>query len=198
MTSGAPHESFGPYVFTLTSAEADAAAAHLGTRAALKGGCVRHIAPFLIFALVVAFAFLLALFGLISQRAGKTALFLAAIVFVAQRIISNWLVWRAHASGRRAALVRLQSEGELAASIDKDGLSLLGGGRRLRLRYTDCAEVEDLGALIYVWPRKGEPILLPKRVLPEGEAALLFDLIKLGVGKARAARRSTASRSGPR
>ena len=62
------------------------------------------------------------------------------------RYVFNWLVWRAHASWRRAALVRLQSEGELVVSIDKDGLSLLGGGRRLRMRYTDCAEVEDVGA----------------------------------------------------
>ena len=193
MTSGGPRESFGPYVFTLAPSEVEAAAARLGTRAALRGGCAGRVAPFLIFAFVVLIAFILAYFGFISPRAGKTALFLAAIAFVAQRIISHWLVWRAHAIGRRGALVRLGGEGELAASIDEDGLALAGGGRLARMSYADCAEVEDVGALIYVWPRMGEPILLPKRALPEGEAALVLDRIRERVQRAKAERAARTS-----
>ena len=147
MTSGRAPERLGRYVFALAPYEAEAAAARIGTRAALGGRLfARHVAPFLIFALVVAFAFLLAFFGFIARPVGKTAMFLAAIAFVAQRIISQWLVWRAHAIGRRAASARLHSEGELAVSIDEDGLAIAGGGRLARVSYADCAAVEDLGA----------------------------------------------------
>ena len=187
MTSGRAPERLGRYVFALAPYEAEAAAARIGTRAALGGRLfARHVAPFLIFALVVAFAFLLAFFGLIARPAGKTAMFLAAIAFVAQRIISQWLVWRAHAIGRRAASARLHSDGELAVSIDEDGLAIAGGGRLARVSYADCAAVEAAGALIYVWPREGEPILLPKRVLPNGEAARLVAQIGERVRQARA------------
>jgi len=194
MSLGEPSESLGPYVFTLAPSEAEAAAARLGTRAALRGALfARHVAPFLVFAFVVLIAFTLAHFGFISARAGKMTLLLAAIAFVAQRIISHWLVLRAHAIGRRAVLIRFQGEGELAASIDEDGLALAAGGRLARMSYADCAEVEDVGALIYVWPRTGQPILLPKRVLREGEAALVVDRLRERVRRAKAARTSGTS-----
>ena len=77
-------------------------------------------------------------------------------------------------------------DGELAVSIDEDGLAIAGGGRLARVSYADCAAVEAAGALIYVWPREGEPILLPKRVLPNGEAARLVAQIGERVRQARA------------
>src|SRR5580704_16662636 len=72
MTADRLPDSFGPYAFTLAPAEADAAAARAGLRTALKGGLLTsHVAPLTAFALVMAFATVLALTDLISRRAGK-------------------------------------------------------------------------------------------------------------------------------
>ena len=74
---------FGPYVFTLAPAEAEAAAARAGLRAALKGGLLTsHVAPLTAFALVMAFATVLALTGLIGRRAGEATIILAAAAFM--------------------------------------------------------------------------------------------------------------------
>ena len=75
--------SFGPYAFTLAPAEAEAAAARAGLRAALRRGLLAsHIAPLTAFALIMAFAAVLALTGLISRRAGEATILLAAAAFM--------------------------------------------------------------------------------------------------------------------
>ena len=101
MTADGRSDSFGPYAFTLTPAEAEAAAARAGLRTALKGGLLAsHVAPLTAFALVMAFATVLALTGLISRRAGEATLILAAAAFMIQRLMSHWRIRRARQKGR--------------------------------------------------------------------------------------------------
>ena len=55
MTADRRPDSFGPYAFTLAPAEAEAAAARVGLRTALKGGLLAsHVAPLTAFALIMA------------------------------------------------------------------------------------------------------------------------------------------------
>ena len=181
---GSP-DSFGPYAFTLAPAEAEAAAARLGLRLALWGGLLAsHFAPLAAFALVLLFASILTVPGLISRRAGEATLLMAAGAFMIQRLISHWRIQRARKSGR-AAIAKLKFDGALAAAIDDDGATLTGGDRTLRLNYADCEEAEDVGGLIYLWPRRGPPIVLPTRAFAEGEAGLLLARLKDRIRRTR-------------
>src|SRR5271156_2469980 len=110
MTADCGSESFGPYAFTLSPAEAEAAAARAGLRLVLKGGLSAHLAPLTAFALIIGFASVLALTGLISRRAGEATLILSAAAFMIQRLANHWRVRRARLEGR-AAIARLQSAG---------------------------------------------------------------------------------------
>jgi len=171
MTADSRSESFGPYAFALSPAEAEAAAARAGLRLALRGGLLaRHLAPLTAFALIIAFASVLALTGLISRRAGEATIILVAAAFMIQRLANHWRVRNARREGR-AAVARLQSAGAVTATFDNDVLSLNVDGRMQRLCYADCEEAEDAGGLIYVWPREGAPIVVPTRALAEGEEA---------------------------
>ena len=171
MTADSPSDSFGPYAFTLAPAEAEAAAARAGLRTALKGGLLAsHVAPLTAFALIMAFASILALTGLISRRAGEMTLILAALAFMIQRLVSHWRFRRASLRGR-AAIDELRSAGALTATFDDEALSLDVDGRATRLRYADCDEAEDAGGLIYVWPRRGGPIVVPTRVIKDADEA---------------------------
>ena len=117
MTADRPPNSFGPYAFTLAPAEAEAAAARLGLRTALKGGLLTsHVAPLTAFALVMAFATVLALTGLISRRAGEATIILAAAAFMIQRLASHWRISRARSDGQ-AAIGRLRSAAALKATF---------------------------------------------------------------------------------
>jgi hypothetical protein len=171
MTADSRSESFGPYAFALSPAEAEAAAARAGLRLALRGGLLaRHLAPLTAFALIIAFASVLALTGLISRRAGEATIILAAAAFMIQRLANHWRVRNARRQGR-AAVARLQLAGAVTATFDNDVLSLNVDGRMQRLCYADCEEAEDAGGLIYVWPREGAPIVVPTRAIAEGEEA---------------------------
>ena len=189
MTVDLATDSFGPYAFTLSPAEAEAAAARAGLRTALKGGLLAsHVAPLTAFALIMAFASVLALTGLISRRAGEATLILAAAAFMIQRLMTHWRIRSARQEGR-AAIARLQSAGALTAMFDDETLSLDVDGRTLRLRYADCEEAEDAGGLIYVWPRAGAPIVMPTRVLADAqEAARLLSRVSGRIGETRRAR----------
>ena len=171
MTADRRPDSFGPYAFTLAPAEAEAAAARAGLRTALKGGLlVSHVAPLTAFALIMAFASVLALTGLISRRAGEATLILAAAAFMIQRLATHWRIRRARRKGS-AAIARLQSAGALTATFDNETLSLDVDGRTQCLRYADCEDAEDVGGLIYVWPRDGGPIVVPTRALADANEA---------------------------
>ena len=189
MTVDLATDSFGPYAFTLSPAEAEAAAARAGLRTALKGGLLAsHVAPLTAFTLIMAFASVLALTGLISRRAGEAALILAAAAFMIQRLATHWRIRSARQEGR-AAIARLQSAGALTAMFDDETLSLDVDGRALRLRYADCEEAEDAGGLIYVWPRAGAPIVMPTRVLADAqEAARLLCRVSGRIRETRRAR----------
>ena len=178
--------AFGPYAFTLAPAEAEAAAARAGLRAALRRGLLAsHVAPLTAFALIMAFASVLALTGLISRRAGEATIILAAAAFMIQRLASHWRIRRAHRMGS-SAIARLQSADMLTATFDSETLSFDIDGRTLRVRYADCEEAEDAGGLIYVWPRDGGPIVVPTRALADAdEAARLVSRLSghIGVGR---------------
>jgi hypothetical protein len=188
MTADLATDSFGPYAFTLSPAEAEAAAARAGLRTALKGGLlIRHVAPLTAFALIMAFASVLALTGLISRRAGEATLILAAAAFMIQRLITHWRVRRARPA-IRAAIARLQSAGALTAKFENETLSLDVDGRTTHLRYADCEEAEDAGGLIYIWPHYGVPIVVPTRAVTNaGEAARLVSRLSGRIGGTRRA-----------
>jgi hypothetical protein len=178
--------SFGPYAFTLTPAEAEAAAARAGLRLALKGGLLaRHLAPLTAFALIITFASVLALTGLVSRRAGEATLILAAAAFMIQRLANHWRIRRARQEGR-AGVAPLQSAGALTATFENESLSLDVDGRTRRLCYADCEEVEDAGGLIYVWLRGGAPIVVPTRALADAEElARLMSCLSKQIGTIR-------------
>ncbi|HEY1862744.1 MAG TPA: hypothetical protein VGG77_03450 [Roseiarcus sp.] len=172
MTGDVAPDSFGPYAFTLSPAEAEAAAARLGLRRALKGGLLTsHVAPLTAFALIMAFASVLALTGLMSRRAGEATIILAAAAFMIQRLATHWRIRRARNDGR-AAIARLRSAGALTATFDNETLSLDVDGRTLCVRYADCEDAEDVGGLIYVWLREGGPIVVPTRALADIDEAV--------------------------
>jgi hypothetical protein len=186
MTADRRPDSFGPYAFTLAPAEAEAAAARAGLRTALKGGLLAsHVAPLTAFALLTAFASMLALTGLISRRAGEATIILGAAAFMIQRLATHWRIRRARSDGH-AAIARLQSAGALTATFDNETLSFEVDGRTLCLRYADCEGAEDVGGLIYVWLREGGPIVVPTRALADvNEAARLLSRLSGHIGVRR-------------
>ena len=186
MTTDRLPDSFGPYAFTLAPAEAEAAAARAGLRTALKGGLLtNHVAPLTAFALVMAFATVLALTGLVSRRAGEATIILAAAAFMIQRLASHWRIRRARGDGQ-AAIGRLQSAGTLKATFGDEALSFDMDGRTLNLRYADCEQAEDAGGLIYIWPRNGAPIVVPTRAMADAEeAAHLLSRLSTRIGNGR-------------
>jgi hypothetical protein len=179
-------ESFGPYAFTLSPAEAEAAAARAGLRTALKGGLLTsHVAPLTAFALIMAFASVLALSGLISRRAGEATILLAAAAFMIQRLANHWRIRSARGEGR-AAIGRLQSASAVTATFGDETLSFDVDGRILNLRYLDCEQAEDAGGLIYVWPRNGVPVVMPTRAVADAEeAARLLSRLSARIGNER-------------
>jgi hypothetical protein len=186
MTPDRRSDSFGPYAFTLTPAEAEAAAARAGLRTALKGGLLAsHVAPLTAFALIMAFASVLALTGLISRRAGEATILLAATAFMIQRLANHWRIRSARSEGR-AAIGRLQSASAVTATFGDETLSFDVDGRTLNLRYADCEQAEDAGGLIYIWPRNGVPIVVPTRAVADPEeAARLLSRLSARIGNER-------------
>jgi hypothetical protein len=181
-------DSFGPYAFTLAPAEAEAAAARAGLRTALKGGLLAsHVAPLTAFVLILAFASVLALAGLISRRAGEATIILAAAAFMIQRLANHWRIRSARSEGR-AAIGRLQSASAVTAAFGDQILSFDVDGHTLKLPYADCEQAEDAGGLIYVWPRIGAPIVVPTRALADAdEAARLLSRLSAQIGNGRRA-----------
>jgi len=188
MTADGQPDSFGPYAFTLAPAEAEAAAARAGLRRALKGGLLTsHVAPLTAFALVMAFATVLALTGLIGRRAGEATIILAAAAFMIQRLASHWRIRGARNAGQ-AAIGRLRSAAAVTATFGDEALSFDMDGRTLNLRYADCEQAEDAGGLIYVWPRNGVPIVVPTRAVADAEeTARLLSRLSARIGNERRA-----------
>ena len=146
-----------------------------------------HVAPLTAFALVMAFATVLALTGLIGRRAGEATIILAAAAFMIQRLASHWRIRGARNAGQ-AAIGRLRSASAVTATFGNDALSFDMDGRTLILSYADCEQAEDAGGLIYVWPRNGAPVVAPTRALADAEeAARLLSHLSARIGNERRA-----------
>jgi hypothetical protein len=153
----------------------------------------RHLAPLAGFILVIVFGSTLALTGFISQRAGEATILFAATAFMIQRASTRWRIRRARLDCL-ATMARRQSAGPLMAGFNETSASLTGAERTLRLDYADCEEVEDVGGLIYVWPRAGAPIVLPTRALADdGDSALLLHRLAAWIRRAHRARFSAVA-----
>ena len=169
MTANLHPDSCGPYAFTLDPGEAEVAGERLGLRIALKGQFIsRHAAPLAAFGLTLLFASILAWSGLIGRRAGEATIILAAAAFMAHRAAARWRIWRARRRGKEQ-IAELQSAGPLTVVFGEDAVLLRGGGMNVRLSYDDCEDAESAGGLIYVWPRRGVPIVAPIRALGDAE-----------------------------
>ena len=185
MTAEGGDESFGPYDFTLSPAETEAAAGRFGLRAALSGGLIaNHLAPFAAFILIVAFATILALTGLIDRRAGRATLLLAASLFLSQRLGSYWRMRQARKRAR-AAIEAMAAEGAQTVGVDAFGVTRAAGGRTRRLAFAECEEAEDAGGLLYFWPLEGPPIILPARALGPEEAGRIVGRARRRIGARR-------------
>ena len=176
-------EAYGPFVITFEPAEIEAAAARYGLRAALHGGLTAsHHAPLAAFVLALMFAFILASTGLISRRAGEIAVLIAASAFMVQRLMTHRRIWRTRSRGR-AEIERLLAGGDVTATIEADGATQMRGGDSRRIAFIDCEEAEEAGGLIYLWRREGAPIVMPCRILAEGEPARLVAFVKARIGR---------------
>lgn len=179
---------FGPYVFALAPAEAEAATARMSLRIALNwGSATSRLAPLALFAPVVLVATVLALTGVITRRLGELALILAAAAFMMQRLTTRLRLRDAQRDGS-VTIARLEADRALTTTIDSSGVTLRGDKNAMRLDFSDCAEVEDAGGLVYLWPYQGAPIVLPIRALPEGEAEWLIADLRKRVGVTRSRR----------
>ena len=175
-------ESPETFLATLAPAELEAAAARYGLRAAIGGGLTAsHHAPFAAFVLAVAFAAILATTGLIGRRSGEIALLAAASLFMIQRLSVHRRIWRARKMGR-AEVERLMS-GPLTTKIDAEAVVQTSVAAVRRLAFVDCKEAEEANGLIYLWG-DGTPVVLPTRILPEGEAADLLAKVRSRIGSA--------------
>jgi hypothetical protein len=166
-------EADRPFVVTLEPAEMQAAADRYGLRKALRGRLTgSHQAPLAAFVLTLLFASILAFSGFISRRTAEITFLLAASAFMIQRLATHRRMWRARKKGR-AEFERMMTDGAVTTTIVGDGVTQSGHDLVRRLAFADCEEAEEAGGLIYVWGRDGAPVVLPSRVLAEGEAARL-------------------------
>ncbi len=165
-------EAYGPFDVTLAPAEIEAVASRYGLHEALSGGLTaRHHAPLAAFVLALLFAAILALTGLISRRAGEAAFLIAAAAFMIQRLATHRRIWRAHNKGR-AEIERLLS-GPVTTTIDEKAVVQTSGGQSRRLDLADCQEAEETGGLVYLWGRRGTPVVVPSRAMAEGQSSRL-------------------------
>lgn len=159
------------YSFALTPEQAKAIAARAGLRAALMGRLSRsHVGPLVVFVLFLVFVAIFILTGLMSRRLGEAALLVAAIVFMASRMAAHWRLRGAKKSSLVAAMA-LQEAGEITIWIDEAGVRLETASKSRHLAYADCEEAEDAGEIIYLWPRRGEPVFIPAQTFETTEAA---------------------------
>ncbi len=170
-------ESYGPFVVTLEQAEIEAVAARYGLRAALRGGLTAsHQAPLAAFVLVMLFAAILALTGLVTRRAGEIAILIAASSFMIQRLGTHHRIWRVRNKGRVEIERRLS--GLVTTTIEADGVTQTNASGAWRLLFLDCIEAEEAGGLIYLWERNAAPVVLPSRLFAEDQAARLLTWLR--------------------
>jgi hypothetical protein len=132
-----------------------------------------HVAPLVGFALFLAFATILAFTGLIGRRWVEAALILAAIAFMISRMAAHWRLHRAQkASG--VAIGQWRQAGEAKVRVDDAGVYLDSAAGSRQLAFADCSDVEYAGQILYLWPRRGEPICIPGTAFPDEKGAEEF------------------------
>jgi hypothetical protein len=159
-----------PLVFELTDEEAQVAGSRAAWRASLSGGLLaQHLAPLAAFMLAVLFAAILGWTGLISRRAAEIAL----IAFAAAYMIYRLWTRRRFLGLRRAALAWAQAQRAPARlTLDEAGFRLTAPGRDGTWAFAEGLEIEAVAGLVYVWPRRGWPLVWPSRAHGgDGEAA---------------------------
>jgi hypothetical protein len=178
---------FGPYYFSLTDEEVRVAASRIAFRGDLSRRFERdHVAPLVAFVLLLVFVAILAFSGLLNRRIAEAALLLGAIAFMASRFVSHWRLRGAHKSSL-AAVQAVARWRDLQVLVDLDGACLKGVEAARRCSFGAGARIENVAGLIYLWPKEGEPILIPVRAFADpGEVERFVNF----------ARRRMADRSG--
>jgi uncharacterized MAPEG superfamily protein len=177
----------GPYCFVLSQEEAKTTAARAALRATLAGRLSRnHVAPLAAFALFLAFVAILTFTGLLGRRFGEAALLLAAIAFMASRMVAHWRLRGAQKTSLAAAIA-LHQGGKTLVRIEDSGLMFENAGRSHWLAFADCEEAENAGGIVYLWPRRGEPALIPAQAFANEQAAQEFlEWVRLEIRRPRA------------
>jgi hypothetical protein len=159
--------------YALNDEEARVAASRAAWRASLSEGLLRrHLAPLAAFVLIVLFAGILGWTGLIARRAAEFALLLAAAAYMIHRL---WTRRRFFQAQRAAAGWAQGFCGEPSRlTLDENGFSLDRAATPQRWRFADGLEIEATAGLIYVWPKRGEPLVWPQRAHADAEAAEQF------------------------
>ncbi len=167
--------------YTLTLEEAEVAAARAAWRASLRDGLLtRHLAPLAAFMLIVLFAAILGWTGLIPRRSAEFALLLAVAAYMIYRLWTRRRFY--HAQRAAAGWARAFHADPSRLALDEDGFSLDGAAQSRRWRFEDGLEIEQVAGLVYVWPKRGEPLVWPLRAHADAVEAEQF----LGVARARA------------
>jgi hypothetical protein len=160
--------------YSLTPEETVVAASRAAWRASLGDGLLaRHLAPLAAFVLAVLFSAILGWTGLVARRTAEIGLILAAMAYMAYRLWTR----RRFLAARRAANAwaeSLQAAAPLRLALDDQGFALDGGAIAQRWRFADGLEIEEVAGLVYVWPKRGAPLIWPSRAHDDPDAAARF------------------------
>lgn len=174
MNEGKASREWGPFSFEMTLDDARAAAFRTGLRSALSSRLSRnHVAPLIAFALFVVFIAIAASTGLVPRRLSEGALILAAIAFMAARIVAHRRL-RLAQKNSLAAMVALQKSEYIVITFDDRGLRVATSAASRPIAFADCEEVEEAGGMMYFWPRTGEPAFIPARAFANEQVAQEF------------------------
>jgi hypothetical protein len=177
--------------FALTQEEASVAASRAAWRASLQGGLLaQHVAPLATFALALLFTAVLGWTGLIPRRTAEIGLIVSAAAYMSYRLWSR----RRFFTARRAANMwaeQLRATAPLHLSLDETGLSLDAAGSARQWRFSDGLEIEEVAGLVYVWPRRGAPVIWPTRAHRDPDEAARY--LETARSRARASAPATAS-----
>ncbi len=172
--------------FALSDEEAAVAAARAAWRASLADGLLaRHLAPLAAFALTLLFAAVLGLTGLINRRAAEIALLAAAATYMLYRL---WTRRRFFAARRAATAWAATMRGPMRVTLDGGALRLQSASQDKVWRFDEGLEVEEVAGLVYVWPRRGAPLVWPQRAHADAREAEDF----LALARRRAGGGATA------
>jgi len=172
----------GPLLFDLSADEARIGAARAGFRASLRQRfSFWHVAPLVGFVLSITFSAILALTGLIGRRMGEAIILVAAIAFMATRLLAHWRLRRAQSRAPSNPL-----DGPVRVVADASGLTLYAAAGERRFDYRACREVEATQGLIYLWSDSDAPAIIPARAFSSEAAADRFvAMLREGIARAR-------------